>query len=238
MRTGASTAARFGLVPSSFRAELRQSLAERVVGPGVSAPTVAGFVGVIALVIATSILGTSDAPHYHFVNERGAITAVSSILLSMSAAFGLAAALLSGDRDLRTRVFWFGVCFGMALLAVDELMELHEKIGGKLDAAEATAGVTAAGWRGWNDVLVMLYGVAAIPVGLCFLPTILRYPRMLEFLAVAFAFFVVHTVVDSVTEPPTVASAIVEESAKLYCGAFLALAFLSALLCIARRGRA
>lgn len=234
MGSGSWIGSNSSLVRLGFREELRLALDERDGASGVGNGVVAAFVVILAAVIVTSIVGTSDVPHYHFVNERGAITVVSAILLSMSAAFGLVAAILSQEqgKGLRTRVFWIGVCFGMSLLAVDELMEFHEKIGGRLDESGAVA--AAAGWRGWNDILVVLYGVAAIPVGLCFLPTILRYPRTLEFLSVAFVFFVIHTVIDSIAEPPTMVSAIIEESAKLYCGGFFALAFLSALLYLAR----
>ncbi len=83
-------------------------------------------------------------------------------------------------------------------------------------------------------MIVILYGVAALAMGLVFLPSVLRYPKFIEFLSVAFVFFVIHTAVDSGFEPPTTASAIVEESAKLYCAAFIALAMITGLLSVAR----
>ena len=55
------------------------------------------------------------------------------------------------------------------------------------------------------------------------LPDILRYRMVLELFVVAFVFYVLHTVIDSTQEPYTTTSVILEESAKLFCGTFLAL---------------
>ena len=75
----------------------------------------------------------------------------------------------------------------------------------------------------WNDVIVILYGVVALPVVLALLPDILRYRMVLELFVIAFVFYVLHTLIDSTQEPYTTTSVILEESAKLFCGAFLAL---------------
>lgn len=184
----------------------------------------------VAVYIVAAIVGTSAPPEYHFVEERGAITALSAIFLAMSAGFAFATALGSLDGGTQTRLLWFGIAATMTLLAIDELMEFHEKIGGRLDEADTAALASNAGWRGWNDLLVVAYGLIALAFGILFLPTFLRFPRLIELLVTAFVFFVIHTAIDSMVEPRTTVSAIIEESAKLYCTAFLALAFLAALL--------
>jgi len=198
-------------------------------------PTIV-VLGCATVYMAAAILFVSplEAPEYHFVHERGAVTALSAILLAMSSGFALSSLLLSGGARLETRIFWSLIAAGMAVLAVDELMELHEKIGGRLDEIDALGIASAGALRGWNDLIVILYGVAALPFVLTFLPSVLRYPRLLELLGAAFVFFVIHTSIDSLVEPRTTISAITEEAAKIYCACFLALAFLSTLLVIAR----
>ena len=74
--------------------------------------------------------------------------------------------------------------------------------------------------RRWNDVIVFLYGVLALPVSLYFLPSVLRFPKVFEYFFLAGSCYIVHTAIDSVVSPPTVHSVIIEESAKLFCSAF------------------
>lgn len=216
--------------PTGLATKLEKALDERRQPIESLGTIVIGVCLLVAAYIAAAILGTSGAPEYHFVEERGAITALSAIFLAMSAGFAFATALASLDRGTQTRLLWFGVAAAMTLLAIDELMEFHEMIGGRLDDADTAALARNAGWRGWNDIIVVAYGLIALPFGIVFLPTLLRYPRLLELLAVAFVLFVVHTAIDSLVEPRTTVSAILEESAKLYCTSFFALAFLAALL--------
>jgi len=79
-------------------------------------------------------------------------------------------------------------------------------------------------------VIVIGYGVIALTLGYYFLPEILRYPRFFEFLAIAFVFFFIHTLIDSTVEPRTPVSAIFEESAKLFCMALLSFSMFIALI--------
>ncbi len=67
------------------------------------------------------------------------------------------------------------------------------------------------------------YGILALFLLIYFLPSILRYPKVFEFLAIAFLFYGIHTFIDATQEPPTTYSFIFEESAKLFCSALIAL---------------
>ncbi len=63
-----------------------------------------------------------------------------------------------------------------------------------------------------------------------FLPEILRYPRVMEMMGIAFLFYFIHTFVDSTQEPRTDLSAIIEESAKVFCAEYLAISMFVAIL--------
>ena len=79
------------------------------------------------------------------------------------------------------------------------------------------------GGRRWNDIIVLLYGIVALSIALVLLPDILRYKMLLELFVIAFIFYAIHTLIDSTQDPRTTVSAILEESAKLFCCTFLAL---------------
>ena len=103
---------------------------------------------------------------------------------------------------------------------MDELLEFHERFGRYLDGRHLTG--LASSFRGWNDIVVIAYGIAALVGLVFFLPTALKYPRFLELIGVAFFFYLIHTVIDSTQEPPTTTSVVLEESAKLLSSAMLA----------------
>jgi len=155
---------------------------------------------------------------YHFVSERGLITAMSAYLLAAASAFCLAAlAVQLRDQEPNVRL-WVVMALGFAFLSLDEMAQFHERLGELLDDAR-----DSGAFRTWNDVVVILYGVVALPIVLVLLPDILRYKMLLELFVVAFLLYAVHTLIVSTQEPATVVSIILEESAKLFCGAFLAL---------------
>lgn len=224
---------------SRFVEESRTAIAGRT---GAAGPRVLGLAvtmcALVALFIAVSILAgpLSGAVEFHFVEERGAVTVLSAIFLAMGAGFAFVAFLLSSDGPKKTRIFWFLATMAVGFLAMDELLEFHEKIGRRLDRVDFLFVTSGDLIRGWNDVIVVLYGVVALPVALLFLPTVLRHPKLLQLMCVAAGFYTIHTAIDSLTEPPTSVSIILEESAKLYCSAFVALALLTAVLYIARKG--
>ena len=103
-------------------------------------------------------------------------------------------------------------------------------IGEELDDMDGFGGGLAAYFRNWNDVVVILYGVVVLPPAIYFLPAVLRYARIPEILCVAFGFYCLHTFIDATAEPSTTMTTIIEETAKLFCAASLALAFFVGLI--------
>ncbi|MDB4634023.1 hypothetical protein OAG76_01325 [Rubripirellula sp.] len=191
--------------------------------------TVSALVAIYILV-AIVLIPPNATRHFNFVDERGAITALSAIFLAMGCGFGFASFLLSVGSPRSVRCFWSLVSVALGFLVLDELLEFHERIGDRLDGIDLL-GLTSSGTiRGWNDAIVILYGVIAVPVGVMLLPTMVRYQTFLKLICIAFVSYVLHTTIDSVVEPPTILSVILEESAKLYCSLFVALACLAGLL--------
>ena len=86
------------------------------------------------------------------------------------------------------------------------------------------------GFRKWDDIIVILYGIVALFLMAGFLPEILRYPRVMEMMGIAFLFYFIHTFVDSTQEPRTDLSAIIEVSAKVFCAEYLAISMFVAIL--------
>lgn len=183
----------------------------------------------IYIVSAIVFVSPAESTKYHFVDERGGITALSAMFMSMGCGFGFASFVLSLGSARTVRFLWFLVSVSLGFLALDELMGFHERIGSALDRIDIMGLTSSKTIRGWNDVVVIMYGVVALPVGVILLPTIVRYPTFLKLICIAFAFYVLHTAIDSLVEPPTTLSVIVEESAKLYCSLCIALACLSGL---------
>ncbi len=198
---------------------------------------VSGFVIAVVVLIGLYVVASifvrpgEAATDFNFVDERGTVTALSAVLLASGAAFALSAFLLASKECLKTRVFWILAAAALGVLALDELLEFHERIGDRIDAL----GIATGPVRHWNDVIVIAYGFFALGFLCYFFSTIVRFPRFVELLAVAFMFFMLHTTVDSLVEPPTVLSVIVEESCKLYCSAFVSLSFLIGMLAVSKK---
>ena len=119
-------------------------------------------------------------------------------------------------------MFWGLSAGGFLFFSFDELLQFHERLG---EFIASTPIGPAEIFRNWNDVIVIGYGMIAILVLFYCLPAILRIPMVAETLALAFGFYLTHTIIDS-TQVRTSLSIIVEESAKLFSSAFLALAML------------
>ena len=125
------------------------------------------------------------------------------------------------------KLLWIVLSLGFIALALDELLQFHDRLGPVIDRY-ASSGV----FRAWNDIIVILYGVVALPILAMLLPSILRFRMLPELLAVSFAFYGIHTLVDA-TQSSSRDPIILEESAKLFCGSFLALsAFVGFLGCL------
>lgn len=209
------------LLLDSYLAEVSDALTQRreLRIPGLNS-VIIGMCGLILayLTLAVLIRIPSGMLEFHFVNERGAVTALSAILLAMAAALSLASAFLARTQSKSHVILWMLFSSGFLFLSLDELLQFHERIGYWLDDR-----VALSAFRGWNDLVVISYGVVALPIAACLLPKILSYPRLAEMLGTAFTFYALHTLIDTLQEPPTTVSIILEESAKVLCAGFLVL---------------
>jgi len=170
------------------------------------------------IVLSIFAIPSSKPMEHHFISERGAITALSAILLAMASAFSIGSLVVnvrSGDPHIW---LWVVMASGFAILSMDELLQFHERIG-SIIGRKVSSGI----FKNWNDVIVILYGVIALPIMAVFLPGIIRYRMLPELLAIAFVFYGIHTLIDSIQDPGTTVSIIAEESAKLFCVLFLML---------------
>lgn len=179
--------------------------------------------------------GTERQPDRHF-DEGGAIDILSALFLVMAGAFAWACFLLRArDRDmLRARDrdwggwFWLLLSVGFLFLALDEMLEFHERFDGWIRN-------TWVGWpplfRNWNDVIVIGYGVAGLALLVTFRSEILRLPRAAALLGLGGLFYVMHTGIDSLVSGSPMKT-VVEESAKLTATAFFALAMLAAFMAL------
>lgn len=115
---------------------------------------------------------------------------------------------------------------------MDELLLFHERIGSDINRQQIA--FLRENFGNANDLIVILYGCAAVFAMLLVLPTVLEFPRFIELFGLAFVFYLIHTITDSTQEPPTFASHVIEESAKLLCSATLAVAHFAGLMTVAR----
>ena len=188
------------------------------------------FIALIVPYLVASIVFHPTGPDISsdFSDERGTVTILSAVLLSSGAAWAYAAYLLAPWREKRYRLFWFFLAVAITFLAIDELFGFHEGLGDKLyDHTALSVLVDHTPLRNLNDAIVILYGVVALPVAILLLPGLVRVPRVLGLIVVAFSFYAIHTVIDSISEPPTDLSMIMEETAKVMCSCFIALAMLT-----------
>jgi len=198
-----------------------------------SAKLVASLIAFVLAYLAAAVvvIPPGEAPAFNFIDERGAVTVLSAIFLAMGSSFAIVAFFILSSVADRHRLFWLLIAMAVGYLAFDELLQIHERLGSLLDRFEITKTIIEQSpMRCWNDVIVILYGVIALPAAICFSPSILRFPRVFEYLGLACFFYVVHTAIDSMVEPPTTLSVMLEESAKLLCSTFLAIALLVGLL--------
>ncbi|MGI9309573.1 MAG: hypothetical protein ACR2P6_09935 [Gammaproteobacteria bacterium] len=170
------------------------------------------------ILLAIVAVPPGQVREFQFVEEHAAIGVLSAIILSMGCAFCMATIAVLLLRRERGILLWVLLTAGFAFLAFDELLLFHERLG-RYANAMASSGV----FRGWDDIIVILYGVIALPFAIALLPNLLRYRLVLEFFVIGFLFYVIHTLIDSTQEPQTTTSVILEESAKLFSVEFLAM---------------
>jgi hypothetical protein len=180
------------------------------------------IVGGVLLISVYIVMSIRQRPggsplNYNFVTEGATINMLSSLL--MLTAGGLAGVTFWTVRrqEWRTRLLWGVMTLGFPYLAADEVLQFHERFGDFMDAHAVSAGP----FRNWNDIMVIAYGLIAIPFAIFCLPELRRYPRVITMLGVAAFFYVATTAVDSTMN--STGSTIVEESLKLYCSLFMAL---------------
>ncbi len=213
----------------NYRKQIRESLSSRrhAMLPGM-VPLLSTVVIFTAFycVLAVYAVPSDKPPEFNFQDESGAVTALSALFMALACGFAIA----SNAIHLRSRGShqWLWVIFaaGLAFLAFDEVSQIHERFGRIVTKSVIPLEI----FRNWNDAIVISYGVVALPLALLLLPRLLRYRIVPEAFAAAFLFYAIHTLIDSTQEPPTLTSIILEESAKLFSAAFLAIGTFAGLI--------
>ena len=191
------------------------------IGP-VIAVVVVALLGFIALSV---VLAPADDIAINFSDERRSITLLSTGMFLMAGCLAVATAWVERRGSGRARLLWISLTVLMCYFCVDEVLQFHEQLGDYL-GAHAPRGP----FRNYNDVIVIGYALAALPVALLCWREVLRHPRLMTMLMITGAFYVGTSAVDSLTEPPTSTSIIVEESIKVFCSTFFMLSMLTGFL--------
>jgi len=214
---------------------LKNAIAERkeFVRPPLGRLIILVLAGLTLYITLAWIAGPESQKSYNFVDERGSVTVLSALFFAMAGSFAIIAFVLSKNNVTVYRFFWLLAAIVFLFFAFDELLRFHEAMGW---VTKQILGSSQT-FRNWNDLIVIGYGIAGIVCLIVFLPEILRYPQFLELLLLAFLFYAIHTAIDAAIAPRTVLSGVVEESAKLFCAAFLVLSMFTGLLCIISKER-
>ncbi len=181
---------------------------------------------VLSIFVASLIFWPAGRPTFHF-EEGGAVTGIVTVMLAMSAGFAFIMYLLRIHEKFRVQATWLLATAGFIFLALDEQIELHERIGGIIDESIQ---ITSLGLPFANDLIVIGYGIAVIPVLIYALPELLKWRGVLEILTIAALFFVIHTVIDTLYLESNPLWYIAEETAKLICVTFIFVAMLSVVM--------
>jgi hypothetical protein len=186
----------------------------------------------VLIFICASIFLHPDGSHfyYHFVSEHGAVTILSEAFLATAGIMAYLAIFMTPSENKRQRFFFIILAISLTYLAADEVLQFHEHVGDWLDDLRLLKIIfVKTPIRRWNDLIIIIYGILAVPFILSFLPTILKLPYLAEDFVVAFIWFIIHTTIDSVVDEPTAASYIIEESSKLYTSTFINLGLMNVL---------
>ena len=116
-------------------------------------------------------------------------------MLAMSAAFAFVVYLMRFDKGLAVQITWLLFTAGFAFLALDEQAKLHERLGGEIEPILRAA---RFGLPDTNDLIVIGYGILAVPVFLMALPELARWPGVIRLFLIALPFYVAHTALDSI----------------------------------------
>ncbi len=212
----------------NFRKEIKEAIRHR---QETDFPSIFRVVPVVVIftflycLMSVYVVPPGKPPDFNF-QEEGAMTALSMLYLSMACSFAIGSNLIHIRAKGRHQWVWTILALGFAFLAFDELLQFHERFG-RIVIDQI---IPRMFFRNWNDAIVVIYGVIAVPVMLMLLPGLLRYRKVFELFVIAFIFYAIHTFIDSTQEPATLTSIIFEESAKLFSVAFLAMASFTGLL--------
>jgi hypothetical protein len=198
----------------------------RALTPTSLVPLIALVLGLLLVYIALSILihPSDQLINFNFKSERGSITLLSCLMLFSAGCLAGWTLRTLWDGPWQTRSFWAMMTVGLPVLAADEVLQFHERFGDLMKGD----GFSAGPFRNWNDILVISYGLIAIPIAILSYREIRRYPRLLTMIGVAAFFYVATTGVDSTMD--TTVSVIVEESLKVTCSTFLMLSMATGLV--------
>lgn len=192
-----------------------------------------GVIGVLGWIALSIVAAPADEPMFHF-GESGAVTALSTVFMAMSSALALAVFYLRIEDWKAGAWFWLLLAGAFAFLAIDEQLMLHERGGNVLE--NSTLGPSQT-FRNWNDLIVISYGVMALGIAALSIREILKSRTFALLFATAFAFYAIHTGLDSLLPTELAWKDAPEESAKLMCALFLFLALCARLLDLADRMR-
>ncbi|MDA1028105.1 MAG: hypothetical protein O3B41_03510 [Bacteroidetes bacterium] len=162
---------------------------------------------------------------YQFIEEGAFNTYFSSLLLSCGAVFMFATYTSERIAGSEKNGYWLVLAAGLAFLSVDEIFKIHHQINAVLTHAGLSSPIAD-----WTDFVGIIYGVVALSVMWVMLPKLVQIRSMPELLAVAFLFYLAHTLADSLVRHNSDFTHIAEESLKLFSSAFLMLASYSGLV--------
>ncbi len=196
--------------------------------PSILFLSVAALTTALLMYIAFAIyIGVQVRPTMHTeFEEGGVITALSSVMLGWTSGLAFACFILSPRWTLRTGGFWLLLAAGLAALSIDEIAQIHERLGSIFSSQIGQQEKSKL----MNDLVVAGYGVVAAIGFFVFYREISSYRRFLVLVVCGFLFYVFHTVIDTVIVVKTSWHIIMEESAKLFAVAFFSLGVLYAFL--------
>jgi hypothetical protein len=164
---------------------------------------------------------------YNFKSERGTNTLLSMAMFLLAACLAARALLLVWGKGGRTRLLWLAFTVIMAYFSADEVLQFHEHGGDFLDAH-----FSSGPFRNYNDLVVIVYGVALLPLALLLWREVLQHPRLLTMLVITGVLYVATSSVDTLVEYPSPVSVVIEEGIKIFCSTFFALSMLTGLVAV------
>ena len=143
-----------------FKHNFQEALAQRskVILPNLTKPLVLLTIGTIIFLAIAVVIAPENKPGRYFYKEGYMVSYLSAIFLALASIFSGVAFNLSRMRTDFLRFFWLVAAIGFAYLFLDELIGFHETAGERLNPIAAIP----EGFRHWDDIVVMLYGVVAL----------------------------------------------------------------------------